>query len=175
MASCFFQGASCPERVSWPLSCGVGCLIEAEKGGGQKFLPRRTRVPWQVAFFKGLAAQRTCPGLCPVAWGVVGPKKAQAKNSYRSVIGFQSKWFLSRGWLLRARVLASVLWRGAQYRGWERHRSKFLSQRSRFPRQTASFKGLAAQSACLASVLWRGARYRGRKKGGGKKNPTAAQ
>ena len=80
MASCFFQGASCPERVSWPLSCGVGCLIEAEKGGGQKFLPRRTRVPWQVAFFKGLAAQRTCPGLCPVAWGVVGAQKGAGQE-----------------------------------------------------------------------------------------------
>ena len=69
--NCFFQGASCPERVSWPLSCGVGCVKEAEKGGGQKFLPRRSRIPRQVASFKGLAAQRTCPGLCPVAWGAL--------------------------------------------------------------------------------------------------------
>ena len=69
-------------------------LIVAEKGGGQKFPPRRSRIQRQMASFKGLAAKK-CPGLCPVAWG-------------------QSKWLLSRGWLLRARVLASVLWHGAQ-------------------------------------------------------------
>ena len=35
-------------------------------------------------------------------------------------------------------------------------RRKFLPQRSRFPRQTASFKGLAAQSArpSLCPVAW---------------------
>ena len=65
------SGAGCPERVPWPLSCGVGGVIEAEKGGGQKFLPRRSRIQRQMASFKGLGAQRTCPGLCPVAWGVL--------------------------------------------------------------------------------------------------------
>ena len=108
-----FQGAGCPERVPWPLSCGVGCVIEAkraaaknsyrgvvgfhgkwllprgwvpkervlacvlwrgigaEKGTGQKFLPRRTRIPRQTASFKGLAAQSACPGRCPGAWGAL--------------------------------------------------------------------------------------------------------
>ena len=33
----------------------MGCAIGAEKGTGQKFLPRRNRIPRQVASFKGLA------------------------------------------------------------------------------------------------------------------------
>ena len=53
-------------RVLWH-----GCVIEAKKGGSQKFLPRRSRILRQVASSKGLGAQRTCPGLCPVAWGAL--------------------------------------------------------------------------------------------------------
>ena len=49
----------CPERVSWPLSCGMGHVIGAEKGTGQEFLPQRNRIPRQVASFKGLARART--------------------------------------------------------------------------------------------------------------------
>ena len=70
-----------------------------------KFLPQRSRFPRQTASFQGLAAQSACPSLCPVAWG------AAAKNSYRSIVGFHGKLPLSRGWLPRARALASVLWR----------------------------------------------------------------
>ena len=106
--------------------CPVGRNIGAEKGAGQKFLPRRTRIPRQTASFKGLAAQSACPGLCPVAWGAsLGLKKAQAKNSYRGVVGFHGKLLLSRGWLPKERVLACVLWRGARCRGPKRHRLKF--------------------------------------------------
>ena len=46
--------------MSWPVSCGVG--------------------PEQVASFKGLAAEGTCLGLCPVAWGAIkGLRKVQVK------------------------------------------------------------------------------------------------
>ena len=61
--------SACPGP--WPLSSGMGCVIEARKGGSQKFLPRRSRIQRQMASFKGLGAQRTCPGLCPVAWGAL--------------------------------------------------------------------------------------------------------
>ena len=41
-------------------------------------------------------------------------------------------------------------------RSCQQMRGKFLPQRNRIPRQTASFKGLAAQSACpgLCPVAW---------------------
>ena len=63
-----------------------------------KFLSQRSRVPRQTASFKGLALG--------------------------GVVGFNGKWLLPRGWVPKERVLACVLWRGARYRGWERHRSK---------------------------------------------------
>ena len=62
MANGFFPGA---------VSCGVGGNIGAEKGTGQEFLPRRTRIPRQMASFKGLAAESACLGICPVAWGAI--------------------------------------------------------------------------------------------------------
>ena len=37
----------------------------------RKFLPQCSRFPRQMASSKGLGAQRTCPGLCPVARGAV--------------------------------------------------------------------------------------------------------
>ena len=89
----------------------MGRNMGAEKGTGQKFLPRRARIPRQTASFKGLAAQSACPGLCPVAWGASqGPKKEQAKNSYRGVRGFHGKWLPSRGWLRQEHRITAQLW-----------------------------------------------------------------
>ena len=73
-------------------------------------------------------------------------------NSYRSVVGFHGKWLPSRGWLPRARALASVLWRGVRYRGRKGRRPKIPTA----ARQMASFKGRGAQRTCpgLCPVAW---------------------
>ena len=68
--------------MSWPLSCGVGRNIEAEKrAAAKKFLPRRSRIPRQMASFKRrLAAQRTCPGLSCGVGRVVGAEKGTGQK-----------------------------------------------------------------------------------------------
>ena len=78
-------------------------------------------VPTPAGTIGGQWLGRACLPICGAVQVTCGQRGG---NSYRGVVGFHGKWLPSRGWLPRARALASVLWRGVRNRGRKGRRPK---------------------------------------------------